>query len=239
MSMICIQDFLILEDRCQYPEFNGVLASCRFRTEQLTQRQNQRWMQLLDPLLLAAAPTRRAEYIAGRYAASVALKELGQRDTLVGRGHHGQPLWPQAVVGSITHQDFRAIAVVARLSECMAIGVDLEHVLSPIVALSIADQVVSQQELRLFKRFSMSINKAITLAFSAKESLFKALYPCVNRYFDFRDVQVVAVNVERATISMQLLCDLSPLFCRGREISACFNLTDVDCFTVVALPPGS
>ncbi len=51
---------------------------------------------------------------------------------------------------------------------------------------------MNEEEAELCRRSAYNFNEALTLVFSAKESLFKALYPSVNRYFDFLDV-IVAV----------------------------------------------
>uniref|UniRef100_UPI0026F03213 4'-phosphopantetheinyl transferase family protein n=1 Tax=Lonsdalea britannica TaxID=1082704 RepID=UPI0026F03213 len=73
----------------------------------------------------------------------------------------------------------------------------------------------------------------LTLAFSAKESLYKALYPQVKHYFDFLDVKLVTLDNVRHTFTLELLCDLSPDFPRGRRFSGTYQLREQDVITFI------
>ena len=59
-------------------------------------------------------------------------------------------------------------------------------------------------------REALPFNELLTLTFSAKESLFKALYPQVRCYFDFLDARMVAVDMQRQTFVLALLKTLTP-----------------------------
>ncbi|SUI55146.1 Uncharacterised protein [Serratia marcescens] len=59
-------------------------------------------------------------------------------------------------------------------------------------------------------RETLPFNELLTLTFSAKESLFKALYPQVRCYFDFLDARMVAVDTQRQTFVLALLKTLTP-----------------------------
>lgn len=67
------------------------------------------------------------EFVRGRAAASAALTSLGFETGAVLVGEHGEPRWPDGVVGSITHTADTALAVAARISDLAAIGIDLER----------------------------------------------------------------------------------------------------------------
>ncbi|MGL6523541.1 4'-phosphopantetheinyl transferase superfamily protein, partial [Aeromonas dhakensis] len=55
--------------------------------------------------------------------------------------------------------------------------------------------------------------EALTLIFSAKESLFKALYPRVGRYFDFLDARWLAMTEQ--TLTLELVDSLTPTLPAG------------------------
>src|SRR5215207_7627379 len=72
------------------------------------------------------APRRRREFALGRRCAREALRGLGFRGASIPPGPHGEPTWPDGVVGSITHTDrFWAAAACYRRSY-RAIGIDAE-----------------------------------------------------------------------------------------------------------------
>src|SRR5688572_20289209 len=68
---------------------------------------------------------RLADFVAGRQACRAAQLRLGllPRPVLIGR--KGEPCWPSGIAGSITHSAGMAGAVVVRVSERCAVGIDL------------------------------------------------------------------------------------------------------------------
>jgi len=62
--------------------------------------------------IATAVERRRAEFTTVRYCAGRALRELGLERPVMVPGRHGEPAWPDGVVGSMTHcQGYRAAAV--------------------------------------------------------------------------------------------------------------------------------
>jgi enterobactin synthetase component D len=59
----------------------------------------------------------------------------------------------------------------------------------------------------------LSLAEGVTLVFSAKESLFKGLYPRVGRYFDFLDARWLAMTAQ--TLTLELKCPLTPTLPAG------------------------
>src|ERR1041385_6463005 len=75
--------------------------------------------------LARAVEMRRAEYVAGRYCALQALKQAGLPASVP--GSEGRlPVWPHAIVGSITHKKGFVSAAVAPASRLAGIGIDCE-----------------------------------------------------------------------------------------------------------------
>lgn len=130
------------------------------------------------------AAKRLSSFVAGRFAASEALRQLGQPRASIPTGASREPVWPPSVVGSITHTNEIAGAVVARRSRYIGLGLDLEH-LQPLA--DIASHICTAKELRVA---STDIAPAhyLSILFSAKESVYKCLWPVVRQFIPFQSV---------------------------------------------------
>jgi len=139
-----------------------------------------------EKLLLGerTVPSRRLEFALGRTAARRALVGLGMEPAPILRGASGEPLWPEGIVGSITHAAGRALAAVARREDSGGIGLDLEHRsrFFPKLGASVA---FGQERQRLEGLPPDRGIPATLEIFSAKESIFKAFFPRVGRFFGF------------------------------------------------------
>jgi 4'-phosphopantetheinyl transferase EntD len=137
------------------------------------------------PELAGAVPQRRREFAAGRLCAARALTELGASGP-VGRDEKTrEPLWPKGVAGSISHTRALAAAAVTRGP---MLGIDLEPQLSADALRDVRKLAISDAEWTL-----LGADAALATAlFSAKESLFKCLWPSTRVFLDFPDAQLVA-----------------------------------------------
>src|SRR5258708_4976351 len=63
----------------------------------------------------------------GRAAARDARADLGVARVAIGRGSAGEPVWPDGIVGAITHTGELAVAIVGWRSAYAGLGVDLER----------------------------------------------------------------------------------------------------------------
>ncbi|MCW2482005.1 4'-phosphopantetheinyl transferase family protein, partial [Candidatus Symbiopectobacterium sp. NZEC135] len=70
----------------------------------------------------------------------------------------------------------------------------------------------------------MPFCQAVTLSFSAKESLFKAIYPSVQHYFDFLDAQITVLNQAQQVFELQLQTTLAPEFPTGRRFRGVYRM---------------
>ncbi len=150
------------------------------------------------PLELAhALPARKAAFRAGRYCAQRALRRALPELTAapIAIGADRAPLWPAGAVGAITHTTGFAAAAVARAADAWGVGLDAEPILSGDAVDMVLKHAVRPPELAPLRgRTSLSEPALLTVCFSAKETLFKCLYPSVGRYFDFSDVVIVDVS---------------------------------------------
>ena len=179
------------------------------------------------PKLARAVTKRRAEYLAGRAIARVAQHEL-EIEGQVGIGADGAPVWPQGLSGSISHSRTRcACLLVPR--QASSLGIDTEAIAGASELSTILLTVANARE-RVLLEGSDNIAVDATLCFSAKETLFKALYSTVKRYFGFECAQLTNLPKD-GRIRLSLTQTLHPKLRKGRtfeikyEIDANYVLT--------------
>ncbi|HCL5268447.1 TPA: enterobactin synthase subunit EntD [Salmonella enterica] len=119
--------------------------------------------------LQSAGRKRKAEHLAGRIAAVHALRETGIR-MVPDIGDKRQPLWPDGIFGSISHCASTALAVISR----QRVGVDIEKIMSQHTVAELASSIIDSDERQILQASSLPFPLALTLAFSAKESVYKA-----------------------------------------------------------------
>ncbi len=181
-------------------------------------------------------PKRQTEYLAGRFCARTALQRLTGVASVPATGEDRAPQWPAGVVGSITHGEGRAAAVVGRAEAWRGLGLDTEILLPTERALRLAGQILTPAErLRLQGREPEEQAWLIGLTFSLKESLFKALYPLVLRRFYFEHAELLDWS-PGGTARLGLLDDLGPDWPAGSRLEGQFACEDERLFTLVAIP---
>ena len=173
----------------------------------------------LPASLQGAAPKRLGEFLAGRLAARRALHPFGLGQQQVSIGAAREPCWPAGFEGSISHSllQGRGMALCAVRPGQAGMGLDLEAWLEDEQACELWPGIVSGEEWARLAATAPAIGlsraEALTLIFSAKESLFKALYPRVGRYFDFLDARWLAMTAQ--TLTLELKCPLTPTLPAG------------------------
>ncbi len=178
---------------------------------------------------------RMREFAAGRRCAAQALADAGARCVDVEVGAHREPLWPRGYVGSITHAPMFAFAAVARRGDVASIGVDSEPVLDEASLDAVASLTFGPGERRLVA----GRRDLATAVFSAKESLFKALYPLVRVAFDFIDATAASLDLRagQGICVLSLERDLAAGFSRGRTFAIRIALTDEHVHSCVEVDP--
>lgn len=162
-----------------------------------------------------AVEQRRLEFLTTRCCAHAALEATGVPPEPLLRGTHGQPLWPNGVIGSLTHFSTRAGpgvpatsaapatpgarafpagvyrgAAVTRADRFALLGIDAEQ-LAPLPA-GISAMIFTQSERRSAAVMfgAMPDLPLGRLIFSIKESFYKARYPVAGSWLDFLDAEV-------------------------------------------------
>jgi 4'-phosphopantetheinyl transferase EntD len=165
----------------------------------------------LPHALHAAVRKRQLHFRAGRYCAREALCALDPDRAFrwLARASDGAPIWPDGITGSITHTDDFVSAAVARTSDLGALGIDTELIVSSERARAVAPSVAWASELGHARQAGCDRCEALTLVFSAKESIFKCLHPAVGRFFGFHDVRIVHVNPDTRCFRARIVRSLA------------------------------
>lgn len=123
-----------------------------------------------------AVDKRRREFIAGRTCARQAMAALGEMPAPILQGEDRAPVWPEGLVGSITHTGTWCAAAVARAADGIrALGLDIEPA-EPIQTELL--RIICLPEERAFLEAQPADQRGLLgrLVFSAKESAFKCQY---------------------------------------------------------------
>jgi enterobactin synthetase component D / holo-[acyl-carrier protein] synthase len=186
------------------------------------------------PLVLEHASTKRKrEFVAGRKAARQALYEAGCRDPgPLGIGPDRLPVWPEKWKGSISHTDGIAVAAVSRNTSCYALGIDIECMIRSEVVQKIHREVVYTGELELLRDYDLTAR--MTLIFSAKESLYKALYPHTRRFLSFRSARLTEVTKEH--LLLQLTEEWGKDWQKGSTVVVHYGINENHACTAVCMP---
>jgi 4'-phosphopantetheinyl transferase EntD len=133
--------------------------------------------------IAGAVTSRRREFATGRALARQALERLGIGPVAIPAGDGSEPVWPSGIVGSITHSGGFCAVLLGRTVNYRGVGIDVEVSRPP--ADDIARLVVNPSEPAEYHR-----QPWLQTVFSAKESIYKCLYPTHRAFIDFQDVTV-------------------------------------------------
>ena len=157
---------------------------------------------------------RRREFVTGRTPApGRRWRGLGHPAVAVPRGPRGDPVWPEGVVGSITHCAGYRAAAVARAEDVLSLGIDAE----PDEALPDPGMLeliaLAEERARLGELAAVLPGTGWDrLLFSAKESVYKAWFPLTGRWLGFESA-LVSIDQDQGAFTARLLV---PRPARGR-----------------------
>jgi len=135
------------------------------------------------------ADKRIRDFAAGRACAHRALRELGILDFSLLAGERREPIWPAAIIGSITHTYGYAAAVVARQSDLGSVGLDCEVIDS--VDEELWSRICTPGEIeRLAQLPPAERGRQAALIFAAKEAFYKCQFPITRAWVGFEDVLI-------------------------------------------------
>lgn len=128
---------------------------------------------------------RLAEFSAGREQARRLIAAItGTAEPLL-VGDYRQPLWPEGIIGSISHSDLYCAVAVAARESISDLGIDVEtlEALNP----EVEEVVLTETELAATAGLERWARKLI---FSIKEANYKCCYHLVQAFIDFKQCEV-------------------------------------------------
>jgi len=190
---------------------------------------------LLSP---RAVEKRRVEFSLGRGAAHDAVAALlGVSTQPIGKGRNGEPLWPEGLVGSITHSGNTALAAVGWRTDTDGVGIDLES-LPGRVTQDISRRVCTPEERAWVTETGEALcaRLRVRMLFSAKESVYKAFFPSGKAFLGFQDVELRWEPGKRL-FHGRLLRPGGPGYPLGYSFTVSCRRTRDFVFTFLCLPP--
>ena len=182
-----------------------------------------------------AVERRRLEFATARGCARRALAELGLPATAIPRGRRGAPVWPEGIVGSITHCEGYRASAVARRANIAALGIDAEPnaPLPPLVL----ERIAVTAELERDAELAASTPQVHwgRLLFSAKECVYKSWFPLAGERLGFADADVLL----RPDGSFAARLASPPSRGERTSLAGRWALADGVLLTAIAAPTGS
>lgn len=150
------------------------------------------------------SPNRHADFSAGRYCAKKALEQIGIENVVIPIGKAREPIWPEGIVGSISHCESLTGAIVSRKENHISLGLDIEEIGR--VTVDLWPYVFTNREIEYINTLPLDQQELIsTSIFSLKEAFYKFQFPITNLFLDFLDVEVQIPELDRMTVLSKLI----------------------------------
>ncbi|MFH8884435.1 4'-phosphopantetheinyl transferase [Streptomyces californicus] len=139
-----------------------------------------------EALMARSVAKRRNDFATARACARRAMAGLGLPPVAVLHGHRGKPLWPEGIVGSLTHCHGYRAAALARAQDVLALGIDAEpHAPLPEGVRELVTLPAERERIGPQAEEGSGALHWDRVLFSAKESVFKTWYPVTGIELDF------------------------------------------------------
>ena len=184
---------------------------------------------------------RQAEYLAGRLAVRYLQQHRGGAVFQLLSATDRSPLWPVGQMGSLAHSGdcvFAALLATPlhQVAAQRIIGLDVESAIVPQHGQISKVNWLSTTERALGVAAGLTETELQTLAFSAKESLYKALYPQCQRLMGFQAATLTLIA--QTQFELTLTQDWSAVWRRGTILQGHYFWRQQQLFTLV-LPQSS
>ncbi|MFI1227485.1 MULTISPECIES: 4'-phosphopantetheinyl transferase [unclassified Streptomyces] len=144
-----------------------------------------------EALIAKSVAKRRNDFATARACARRAMAGLGLPPVAVLHGYRGRPLWPEGIVGSLTHCDGYRAAALARATDVLSLGIDAEpHAPLPTGVRELVTLPAERERIGPALPEGADEIHWDRVLFSAKESVFKAWYPVTGLELDFTQAEL-------------------------------------------------
>ncbi|MEU3880352.1 4'-phosphopantetheinyl transferase family protein [Streptomyces californicus] len=139
-----------------------------------------------EALMARSVAKRRNDFATARACARRAMAGLGLPPVAILHGHRGKPLWPEGIVGSLTHCHGYRAAALAREQDVLSLGIDAEpHAPLPEGVRELVTLPAERERIGPQAEEGSGALHWDRVLFSAKESVFKTWYPVTGVELDF------------------------------------------------------
>jgi 4'-phosphopantetheinyl transferase EntD len=171
------------------------------------------------------------KFLAGRLAAQNGVDTIVEiKNSSLPKNKDGSTSWPDQVVGSISHSKDTSYALVLASKSYQSVGLDVQEFISIERSHYLKSTILTINENRLFAEISneLSFDHFLTLIYSAKESIYKCLYPVHKCFIDFSDIEID--NIDFRQNKLHAKCKTL-----NSSIDGYFSLSSLKCYTAFTL----
>ncbi|MCF1485794.1 4'-phosphopantetheinyl transferase superfamily protein [Pseudomonas sp. AA27] len=193
---------------------------------------------LMDSRWLGQAlPLRRREFAGGRVCAAAALTALGLLDDWLPIARpYRYALFPAGAVGSISHNRSQALACAADAACFIGVGIDIEEVIWHPELGALAAHVMRPEEHKRFQNMEgIPALQFFYLCFSAKESLYKALFPLCHVDLEMSEAELVIWDNQGHFVLTLRSERLSEYFADGHNFHGFWAMEEGTLLTIIPL----
>lgn len=161
-------------------------------------------------MIKRARKRRKVEFVAGRLTVKEILSRFGVEKYPILAGHYREPIWPSGIVGSISHCAQYCFVAAAKKDHYISIGVDVEP--NEPLHESLEHIICTVKEKRWVFEQNLNLKKAVhdvywrRMIFSAKESVYKCVFPLIFKHLDFHEV-MIGISEDRKNFIVQPISD--------------------------------
>lgn len=182
-----------------------------------------------------AARKRKVDFTVGRICARKALARLCIDNFPIKMANDRTPLWPDGIVGSISHTQGYCGVAVALKKDAKSLGLDMECINR------LNDKcwpfVCTESEISQIKSLPKEKQKNMAaLTFSAKECFYKCQYTINKKWVGFHDAAIYAnPDINEGEFEIRLLKDIAPGFLKGNSFNGKYTFKDKFVFSGMTL----
>lgn len=137
----------------------------------------------------------------------------------------GEPVWPDSLKGSVTHKAGHVGIVSTLKPDIVGLGIDLEATTK--MHKGLYSKICDGDEIELLKNVkSFDLNDCMTAVFSAKEALYKAVYPIGKKFFYFNHAKVTHFDIDYIEIMLEI--DASAVTPSGYKLKVHYQKLNLD-----------
>jgi len=157
-------------------------------------------------------------YSTGRRAARQCLAQLGIHNFSLLAAPSREPIWPDGMVGSLSHTNDDCVAVVAPQHLCRGLGIDVERLVE--IGRGEQDLILTPGEKAMLAELT-TVDHLDCAIFSIKEAVFKSVYPFNHQWIDFQQANV-ALDIHKGEYAVQFAEEVDPV---GFKVAGRFTMT--------------